>query len=177
MDASSEFRHNVFAGLLYLASDKGTNHLPSIYEFVTSELVGAVYEDDTGQEFLDIYSKVAGFDSDGWYHRINQYLDTLNDQNKFNPALAEAIRSQTYFTWHSDHGEKWWDNPIRFWFMFGGHNRMQSTFALTVPEAREAERGLGALDLDTRRHIENIAEIMKKYVRADVEFIKQHYSY
>lgn len=177
MDAVSEFRHNVFLGLIYLASDKGTNHLPSIYEFITSELVGAVYEYDTGSEFLDIYSKIMGFESDSWCNRINKYLGTLKDQNKFNPALAEAIKDHTYFTWHSDHGEKWWDNPIRFWFMFGNHNRMQSTFALTVPEAREAERGLETIDPDTRRHMENIAEIMKKYIQADVEFIRQHYQW
>ena len=50
----------VLEGLLYLASNKGESQLPSMWEFITSEIIGAVYEHLTGEEFEEEYRKFRG---------------------------------------------------------------------------------------------------------------------
>jgi|SRR3989338_1781152 len=170
--AETEFRYAVFEGLLYLASDRGVNPLPSMWEFITSEIIGGTYEYVTDTEFKYPWRN---FRNSDWVNVVNKHIEILDGQNKFNPALAESIKHWTLAGWSRDHGECWWDNQIRFWFLFGGHIHMQSTFALTVPQAREIEADLASLDPDTRRHMENIAEIMKKYLKEDIEHIRAHY--
>lgn len=170
-----KFEHIVLEGLLFLASEKGSTPLPSLEAYLASSIVAGTYEYVTGQEFQEGHTECLGFNRDPWICRINKGLEVLDGQNKFNPALAEAINSWARIRWMHDHGESWWESEIRYWLMFGGHNRMQSTFALAVPQAREIEKDLEALDPDTLRHMTNIAEIMKKYIQRDLEYIDKHY--
>lgn len=173
--AKARFETAVLEGLIFLATDRGTRPLPSIEGYLISAVVAGVHEYISGQEFQEGHSEFEGFMRDPWIRKINRGLGLLDEQNKFNPALADAIRSWTYITWCHDHGESWWESKIRYWLMFGEHNRMQSTFALTVPQTRKTEKELKTLDPDTLRHMEGIAEAMKKYVQRDLEYIREHY--
>lgn len=172
---TNRFETAVLEGLLYLASNRGSDLLSSREGHLISAIVAGVYEYITGQEFQEGHTQFEGFHRDPWIRRINKGLDVLDGQNKFNLALADAIRYWAYIERCYDHGESWWESKIRYWLMFGEHNRMQSTFALTVPQARRIEDELKLLDADTLRHMENIAEIMKKYIRRDLEYIAQNY--
>ena len=175
-EQKSRFETVVLEGLLYLASDRGANSLPSIEDYLISEIVAGACEYVTG-EFQEGHSECEGFRRDPWISRINRNLENLCSQTKFNPALADAIKSWAYVRWCHDHGESWWESQIRYWLMFGNNNRMQSTFAFTVPQARKIEESLKTLDSDTLRHMENIAEIMKRYIRQDLEYIREHYGW
>lgn len=174
-----KFRSTVLEGLMYLATDRGAGHLPSMWKFITSEIVGGAYEYILGREFQDTWVRFrGGMADDFWVDILNRRLNVLTGkkvQNRINLALAKAIRDWTHLNWNHDYGESWWDNQIRFWFMFGGHNHMQSTFALTVPRARKAEKELQNLDPGTLCQMEGIAEKMKKYIQSDLEYIRQHY--
>ena len=171
----TRFKHGILEGLLYLSSEGGAKPLPSEWEHITSEIVGAVYEYITGEEFKDVYSKYRGPYGEGWVDIVNKHLEILDSQNKFNPALADAFRYLLRLSWKRDYGESWWEGQIRFWFLFGFRQGMHSTFALTVPEAIIFKKELGEHDPDTRRHLENIAEIMKKYIQKDLEYIRERY--
>lgn len=170
----SRFEAVVLEGLLYLATDRGASSLPSLEEYLVSEIVAGTCEYVTG-EFQNGHSECEGFMRDSWISRVNRSLENLSSQTKFSPALAEAIKSLAHIRWCHDHGESWWKSQIRCWLMFGEHNRMQSTFAFTVSQARKIEESLKTLDPDTLRHMENIAEIMKRYIKADLVYIAQHY--
>ncbi|HEY4474595.1 MAG TPA: hypothetical protein VJC06_01585 [Candidatus Paceibacterota bacterium] len=167
------FRTTVLEGLLYLASDRGANPIPSKEDFLISELVSGVCEYITGEEIGDLHPVT--LDRHSWTHMVNKYLEALDHQNKFNLSLADAIKHWAQITWQHDHGESWWESQIRYWLMFGSHNKMQFTLEFTIPKSREIEDGLKKIDSDTLRHIENIAEIMKKYINQNREYIKQHY--
>lgn len=169
----SRFETTVLEGLLYLASDRGANSLLSPEEYLVSEITAGTCEYIIGEEIKDIHPQV--LDRHSWTRRVNKNLDALDSQTKFSPALAGAIKSLAYIRWVHGHGESWWESQIRYWLMFGEHNRMQSTFAFTVPQAREIEGSLKTLDPDILRHVENIAEIMKRYIREDLVYIAQHY--
>jgi len=173
-----EFQSTVLEGLMYLATDRGVGYLPSMWEFITSEIVGGAYEYILGKEFQDIWTRFKGIDSDWWERILNRRLNVLTGkkvQNRINSDLAEAIRHWAHMYWHHDHGETWFDNSLRYWFLFGGPNPMQSTFALTVPEARKIELDLRGLDPDILCQMEGVAGIMKKYIQRDLEYIEQHY--
>ena len=169
------FRHAILESLLYLMSDKGHNKLPSKWEFITSEIVGGVYEYLAGEEFKDEYSKYRGPYDDHWVNIVNRHLHVLNEQNRFNKSLADTLKYWLELDWKRDRGESWWEGRIRYWFLFGFRQGWNSTFALTVPEAKDFEEELDKLDPDTRRHLENIAEIAKKYVRRDIDHIEKHF--
>jgi len=170
----SRFETVVLEGLLYLASDRGANSLPSLEEYLVSEITAGTCEYITEKEVKELHPVC--LDRHSWTRRVNKNLDALDGQTKFNPALANAIKYWTYIKWYHDHGESWWESQIRYWLMYGENNRMQSTFALTVvPQARRIEEQLKSVDTDTLRHMGNIAEIMKRYIRQDLEYIAQHY--
>lgn len=169
----ARFRQVVLEGLLYLASGRGANPMSSQEEFLISELVSGVYEYITGEELTNIHPVV--LDRHSWTRMCNKRLEVLEHQNKFNSVLADAIKSWAHISWCHDHGESWWESGIRYWLMYGSHNRMQPTFEFTVPKSREIEEGLKKIDPDTLRHVENIAEIMKKYIRKDSKYIQDHY--
>ena len=169
------FRHSILEGLMYSASDRGQNKLPSKWEFITSEIVGAVYEYLTGDEFKQEYREHRGPYDDHWVDIVNKHLLALDGQRRFSQSLAGALLYWLHLDWKYDRGESWWEGQIRHWFLFGFRQGFDSTFALTVPEAKQFEEGLQKLDSDTRRHLENIAEIMKKYVQRDIEYIERHY--
>ena len=172
----SLFETAVLEGLLYLATDRGAGPLPSLEKYLISEITAATCEYVTG-EFQEGHSECEGFRRDPWIRMVNRNLDNLGSQTKFNLALAAAIKYWTNVRWCHDHGESWWESQVRYWLMFGGHNRMQSTFALTVPQANRIEEELKTLDADTLRHMEGIAELMKKYVQRDLEYIREHYGW
>ena len=166
------FRRTVLEGLFYLASDKGSAPIPSQEDFLISELICGTYEYVTGEEVKDMHPVT--LDRHLWTRRANKYLEVLEHQN-FNSLLADAIKHWAHITWQHNHGESWWESPIRYWLMFGSHNRMQSTLEFTVPRSREIEKTLKLIDPDTLRHMENIADMMKKYIRQHTEYIQQHY--
>ena len=167
----------VLEGLLYLASNKGESQLPSMWEFITSEIIGAVYEHLTGEEFEEEYRKFRGPGDDHWFDVVNRHLKVLDSQNRFSKSLADALKYWLKLEWDYDHGESSWEGNIRHWFLFGFRQGCNSTFALTVPEAKQFEAELQKLDPDTRKHLESIAEIMKKYMKRDLDHIKEHFQW
>src|SRR3989344_5882476 len=90
-----EFEHVVLEGLLYLASDRGIGSLPSIEDYLVSEIVAGTCEYVTG-EFQEGHSRCEGFMRDPWISRINRNLENLSGQTKLNPALADAIKYWAY---------------------------------------------------------------------------------
>ncbi len=172
-----EYNHAVFEGLLYFASEKGSNNLPSQWEFLTSEIVGGTYEYILGREFNDTWQRFKGpLMSDLWVYRLNKSLNVVDGRrvNQLNCDLAKAIRYWTELDWKMDHGESWWDNSIRYYFLFGGIH-MNSTYALTVPQVKLIEENLANLDQDTLNHTQGIGQLMKKYLEADLQYIREHY--
>ncbi len=169
------FRHAILESLLLLGSDRGMNKLPSQWEFITSEIVGAVYEYLTDTEFKAEYRDHKGPYNEHWVGIVNKHLLVLEGQQRFSQSLADTFNYWLRLDWHTDHGESWWEGQIRHWFLFGFRQGFDSTFALTIPEGKQFEEEFQKLDEDTKRHLENIAVIMKKYVAKDTEYIKKHY--
>lgn len=175
--SNNRFRITVLEGLMFLATERGMGRLPSMWEFITSEIVGGTYEFILDKEFEDTWVRFRGMCDDWWEKALNKRLNVVDGKkvkNKIDSALAEAIRHWTHLYWVHDR-DTWFENALRHWFLFGDFNHMCSTFALTVPDARKIELDLKELDSNILRQMEGIAEKMRKYIRRDLDYIKRNY--
>jgi len=175
MKEEDKFRYNVLRAILYFASDGGKKRLPTIDDFLTSEIVSATIEYLTEEEYSNGYRKEQGFQRGQWYRMTNNAMKEAFEKfgNKFNPALGEAIRTATEFHFQSDHGETWHENLFRW---FPKRPSMVSTYSLSVESSDYIkEKVIPSLDPDTVGHCKKIAKIMRKYLDQDLEFIKEHY--
>mgnify|MGYP001563846293 CR=1 FL=1 len=160
--------------LLYLASDEGRKELPERWQFLTSEVAGGLVEYLTGQEFKAAYAHSCGIEDWGSY--VNREVEKALTEHggKVAPELASVLKSMLHFDWHHDHGESWSDNQVRFIMLFGRGPMMHRTFALTVPDATDVKDRiiplLGPAIMEPCRHI---AELMKKYIEADLKHMSQ----
>lgn len=164
--------------LLYLASDEGRKPLPERWQFLTSEVVGGLFEYLTGQEFRPTYSYfLLPHGMEDWGSYANREVEKVLDRHgdKISRELALVLKSMLHFEWSHDHGESWGDNPIRFMMLFGRGPVMSSTFYLTVPDAEEVRNTIiPALSERVLGECRQIAELMKKYVQKDLEFMDEH---
>lgn len=167
--------HSILYLLLYLATDEGRQPLPERWEFLTSEVAGGLVEYLTGQEFKPTYAH--SFMED-WGSFVNRSVENALTQHgdKISPELASVLKSMLRFSWSHDHGESWSDNQIRFMMLFGRGPVMSRTFYLTVPDAEEVRNEImPALSERVLNECHQIAELMKKYVKQDLEFMSKHH--
>ena len=164
--------HDVLYLLLYLASDEGRKELPERWQFLTSEVVGGLVEYLTGQELRATYAHSHGMEDWGSY--VNRAVKSAIAEHgdKISLELASVLKSMLHFDWNHDHGESWSDNQVRFIMLFGRGPRMSRTFALTVPEAADVkDRIIPLLGPAIMEPCCQIAELMKKYIKQDLEFV------
>lgn len=178
--AIETYPYDVLRLLLYFSSDKGKKLLPSMWQVITSEIVGATHEYLSGEEFLHTYFKYGQCPLTDWELIVNKTLEKLfeNRSEKIHTHLAETLKYLLLFQFKTDHGESWHDNPIRYCFLFGGYNLGSSTMELSVIDVSYTEKKvLPFIDQDTVEHCQKIAEIMKKYIGKDLEYIRNRYRY
>ncbi len=165
--------------LLYLASDEGRKPLPERWQFLTSEVAGGLFEYLTGQEFKPTYSYfLMPHGMENWGDYVNKTLKHLpvNYAGKISLKLILTLKRMLLFDWHHDHGESWDDNKIRFIMLFGRGPIMSRTFHLTVCDAEEVKNKV--IPVLSRKMLEEccqIAELMKKYIKQDLEFMYKHH--
>ncbi|OGN01721.1 MAG: hypothetical protein A3I26_01620 [Candidatus Yanofskybacteria bacterium RIFCSPLOWO2_02_FULL_43_10] len=161
--------------LLYFATDEGRELLPERWQFLTSEVAGGLVEYLTNQEFKATYARSRGMEDWGSYVNKEVEKAIAEHGDKICPELASVLKSMLRFEWSHDHGESWSDNQIRNIMLFGRGPIMSRTFALTVPDAADVKDKivplLGPAILEPCRQI---AELMKKYIKQDLEFMDEH---
>lgn len=172
-------KHSILYLLLYLATDEGRKPLPERWQFLTSEVAGGLFEYLTGQEFRPTYSYfLMPHGMEDWGSYVNREVERAftEHEDKISHELASALKSMLHFEWSHDHGESWSDNPIRFMMLFGRGPIMSRTFHLTVPNAEEVKNTIiPALSERVLSECRQIAELMKKYVQKDLEFMVEHH--
>lgn len=165
--------------LLYFATQEGRKPLPERWQFLTSEVVGGLYEYLTGQEFKNTYPRfLMPYGMENWGDYVNKALKNLpiNDSGKISRKLVLMLKHMLWFDWHYDHGESWNDNNVRFIMLFGRGPMMSPTFSLTVYHAEEIRNEIiPTLPLKMLEECRQIAELMKKYIKQDLEFIQKHH--
>jgi len=181
----ADFQGRILKVLVYFASDMGRIKLPTIEQFVLSEVVAATIEYLTGDEYLFTYRRTQDGKelpgvADGWEWRTNEAMVQALEQfgSKLNPSLREAIKELTHLEFYSDGiMTKGYLNMIYTTFKHAiCHSWLISTFSLSVEFIEEVRRSvIPSLNPETLRHCQTIAEIMKGYVERDVDLIKRRY--
>lgn len=180
-----DFQRHVLEVLVYFASEKGQKRLPTIEQFVLSEVVAATIEYLTGQEYLFTYHRSENGteyirEADDWEWKTNKAMAETLERfgDKLNPALRKALKELTEIKFSSDAmGWKGTNSSLYTWYKhsicFSG---MVSTFSLSVEFINEVEREvIPELGAKTIRHCQAIAELMKKYLERDFDLIKRKY--
>lgn len=180
-----DFQRHVLEVLIYFASERGRNRLPTIEEFILSEVVAATIEYLTGAEYCFTYHRLEdGREyftvADGWEWKTNKAMAEALDRfgDKLNPVLSETLKELTKLEFHYDAmGGKGHDSWLYTWYKHRiCHILMVSTFSLSVEFVEKVKKEvIPLLDAETLQYCKAIATIMKKYIRQDVELIKRRY--
>ena len=174
----NRFQWNVFRTILYFASAKGKNPIPSPWagNALFCELMDALLEYLGSEEKLGSFNGLYGFD--GWQLISNRLLEKSFEisPNKMNPALTKVLLKGLELHFHSDHGEKWHSCSFKIFLDVLPSIAFESTFALFSGWIEEtAQKIIPLLDADTLRHCEAIGNLMEKHVKRDVEYIRENY--
>jgi len=182
-----EFQGHILEVLVYFASNMGKNRLPTIQEFILSEVVAATIEYLTGKEHIFTYHRMENGKeyitvADGWGWKTNEALDKALEQfgDKLNPPFREAIAELTKLTIHYDQTKRrGYDSWLYTYYKHSiCQNWMVSTFPPSVEFINKVEKDvIPSLDSETRQYCKAIACIMKKYIKQDIELIKRRYHY
>lgn len=180
-----EFQGHILEVLVYFASSMGKNRLPTIQEFILSEVVAATIEYLTGKEYIFTYHRMENGKeyitvADGWEWKTNEALSKALKQcgDKLNPPFREAIAELTKLTIHHDQtGGRGYDSWLYTYYKLSiCQSWMVSTFSFSVEFINKVKKDIiPSLEPETLKHCKAIARIMKKYVKQDIELIKRRY--
>ena len=125
---------------------------------------------------MESFDRFSGFCL--WESKSNKILKQTLEcfGEKINSELKEALFGGLTLNFQFDHGEKWHDCSLYFWFSHSISRPPDSTFSLTV-EFVEMVKGkiIPTLDAETLKHCEAIGILMRKYLEEDVKYIQEHY--
>jgi hypothetical protein len=181
----SEFQGHVLETLIYFASSFGKERIPTIEEFIRSEVIAATIEYLTGKEYLFIYNRSEDGKelltvASGWEWKTDKAMAEALEKYgaKLNQPLREALGKLTEITTsHDDWGDPGHHSWLYTWYKHQiCQSWMVSTFSLSVEFIANTEkRVIPSLDKETLRHCKAIARIMKKYIKSDIKFIGKRY--
>lgn len=170
------FQREIFNALLFYASNEGRGRLPTIEEALALEIIAGIVDHVSGS---DAAACLPNFrDRKGiWEYRVNQIMShTLEQKSSILPSMRDSLLLMTRFEFCHDHGEKWWETPIRHYLMYWNDcNKMSSTFALTVPFVEETKQMLAEFRPEVAECCRAIGAAMWPYVANDLATIKQYY--
>ncbi len=176
----SEIRRIVLETLLYYATEKGEKVLPTMGEFVLSEVSSAVIEYLTEKECNFAYRRYGNDNLWEWLSGNNKLIERVvrDFGGKLNADLQKTLMSLIRVSFdHDGAGDR-----VYFCWLTALYKRcicdcrIKSTFSLSVEFIRKVEnKTIPLLDEETIKHCQAIAKIMKKYINRDIEFIKKTY--
>lgn len=175
---------NILEAVIYFASNKGKMRLPTIEEFVLSELVTSTGEYLSGRKDFSGYFRRREngkhcLHNDNWQIKMSQFVEDLFSKfgGKLPREFSEALKQLVTLEHQYSHGEKWWDCLLYDFYKDQTKcNPMISTFSLSVEFVDRVESNiLFLLTQEEIEHIKAIASCMERYVEEDLEFIKKQY--
>jgi len=172
------YKLQVFEVLLYHASEEGKEHLPSMWQAISLEIVISLVE-YLGGDTVSVPRWQSALTPLGWnwQTQVNEVVTRAleSNQNKINPALAEALKDLLEFKWKAERGESWCENQIRH-LMMDMEKGFKSTFSLTVPFVENIlNKVLSKLDEDTKKHCQAIGELMRPHIKKDLQYTAENF--
>jgi hypothetical protein len=179
------YQGRVLEVLVYFASDKGEKSLPTIEEFILSEVVAATIEYLTGKEYLFTYHRSENGEesvvsAEHWEWKANEAMAEAVKQfgGKLNSPLKEALQEMTELIMHFDEtGGRGYESPLYHYYKYQiCQSWFVSIFSLPTEFVKKVEREtISSLEPETIKHCAAIAKIMDKYIKRDLNLIKNRY--
>lgn len=173
---------SVFKTLLLFASQEGTAELLSFEEALALEIVAGTVARLAGPDKAVLVPSFEQMRSSS--QRLELTLNDIMEESvakygsALDPRLAATLVELTHFEFCTDHGERWYETPLRwkltYWPVF---NELRPTFALTVPFVEDARAAAHRLPADIREQCETVGIAMCPYVARDVAYIQKCYHY
>ena len=173
----SRYQFNVFAVILYFASEMGEHRITAVKEALYREFRDAVLE-YLKSEPMKLRSFDEFWNFENWEVDSNEILAHIFKcfGDKINSELKEALLGGLTLNFQFDHSEKWYDCSLYFWFSHSISKPPNSTFSLSVEFVEMVKsKTILALDAETIKHCEAIGVLMRKYLEEDVKYIQEHY--
>lgn len=176
-----EFNRSILEVIIYFASKKGEKVLPTIHEFILSEIVAATIEYVTGEEQISTFNRssfgeVPDLD---WEWKTNEAMETtrLAGGRPLNPILGAALKELTFLRHTTDAmGDGGWGSDLYLDWQLICPVIMRSTFSLSVAFVGKVKKEvIPKIDAKTIRQCRSIAELMKRKIDDDVALIGRRY--
>jgi len=179
------YRRHLLEALLVSSVSEDRFRLPTIEEFILSEVVNGTIEYIGGNVGQIDYQKFR-FDRNSFERELNKYFEAemrAHSKGKLNPKFKKAVTKLCEHYYVNPTGP---DRPYPYTELyahfkgFGGGGIcpviMQSSFSLPQETIIRVQREvLPELSNPEKRDVEGISKAMRKYIDRDLEFIGKTY--
>lgn len=179
------FQRGVLELILYSSITEKDCELPTIKEFILSELVSATSEYITGEEIDGLaYRRDNGLDYPDFERILFERWQKIIKESgsKINLVILETITELAKPSWHSDQtgdGEYETDLYNNYQGMWGSgicNVIMSSIFSLPLKTIKHIENEVVPnLPENIIKDCKEIGVIMRKYINKDLEYIRRQY--
>lgn len=181
----SEHRRKVLEALLVAATPNG-NRLPTIEEFILSEVVNGTLEYVNAKAGEITYAKERAKHADPKTYESKLYAyyhEEMRNTEKLSENIRTAIGKLVEAVWHHPYpGDSYCDTDLHAQFKgFGGVGGIcqviaQSTFSLPHELVLKVQKEImPSFSESERKDIMCIGEAMRKYIKEDLEYIQKQY--
>ena len=178
------YRRKVLESLLVVATIEDGLGLPTINEFILSEVVNGTI-DFVGGNAGQINYQQFRFERESFERKLIEYFEEEmgNSRGKVNPKIRDAIQEMVKYHWVyvPDPGDNYPTCGLYQDFKdFCGTGicpiSMQSTFSLPYDLVkRVSEKVIPSFSNAERKSVEGIGDGMRRFIEEDLEYIKEHY--
>ena len=179
----SRARRKTLEALLFCSITDKDFRLPTIEEFILSEVVNGTIEYVNGEAGKIDYQTIR-FRAGEFEKEITDYFkeEIAKAKRKLEPKIQEDIEKLIKYEWVyvQEPGDNYPTCEVyeHFKGFFGTgicKAGMESTFSLAYKDAVKIQEILPSFTEQQRRDIEGIGKAMRKYINKDLEYIKNTY--
>ena len=180
-----EYGQGILKSLLYYGSKENNFKLPTIEDFILSEVANGTIDHLTGNGGKIKYKDSSIDGSFSFVHPLWEYFrdEIKASKKKIDPRVKNAIIKMVHYRRIDPSGpDRPYPNTELYdyfkspWGVGFCHVTMRSTFSLSYEVINDIEnKFLPLLSEPERRDIEGIGKCLKKYIHEDLEYIKKQY--
>jgi len=176
------YRDRILEALLVSSITEDNSRLPTIQEYILSEVVNGTIDYAGGNAGKINYQKFR-HDRNKYENELIKYFKEEMSETKgeMSPKIRESIQKMTdcHWVYVPEPGDNYPTCELYGCFRgFGGicpvtfHSSFSLPLELVVRVQKEV---LPSLSKDERRDVKGIGKAMRKYINDDLEYIREHY--
>jgi hypothetical protein len=176
----SRYGQKVLKALLVAAAPNG-NRLPTIEEFILSEVVNGTidYVNKKAGEITYVNERMKS-DLNSYESKLYAYYhkEIRDTKRKLDANIGKTIDKLVKAVWHHPYPDDPYCDTDLYAHFNGFASVGQSTFSLPYELVSEVRKEImPTFSESEKRDITGIGKAMRKYVKEDLEYIREHYQW